>query len=55
VVFGREFPDERGRQIARLYGSEQSEFRGLDHWGLVLDPRVRGEIVRFLGGVGPKT
>jgi pimeloyl-ACP methyl ester carboxylesterase len=40
VVYGKEFPDERGRAIAGLYGSETLEFPDLDHWGLVLDRRV---------------
>jgi pimeloyl-ACP methyl ester carboxylesterase len=55
VVYGDEFPDERGRRIARLYGSSQCEFRGLDHWGLVRDPRVRDVIARFLREAGPRT
>jgi pimeloyl-ACP methyl ester carboxylesterase len=40
VVFGRDFPDERGRQLAAVYGSAELSFPDLDHWGLVLDPRV---------------
>jgi pimeloyl-ACP methyl ester carboxylesterase len=48
VIYGDEFPDERGRQIARLYGSAQRHFAGLDHWGLVRDSRVREAIARFL-------
>jgi pimeloyl-ACP methyl ester carboxylesterase len=40
VVYGNEFPDERGRAIARLYGSDELVFPDLNHWGLVRDPRV---------------
>ena len=48
VVYGRQFPDDRGRRIAELYGSEAAEFPDLDHWGLVLDPRVPPVAARFL-------
>lgn len=40
VIYGDEFPDERGRAIAKHYGCEEHHLRGLDHWGLVLDERV---------------
>ena len=40
VVYGKEFPDVRGRAISALYGSEAMEFMDLDHWSLVLDPRI---------------
>jgi pimeloyl-ACP methyl ester carboxylesterase len=40
VVYGNQFPGDRGRAIAALYGSETLEFPDLDHWGLVLDRRV---------------
>jgi pimeloyl-ACP methyl ester carboxylesterase len=40
VVYGNEFPDDRGRGIAGLYGSETLEFPDLDHWSLVTDQRV---------------
>jgi pimeloyl-ACP methyl ester carboxylesterase len=49
VISGDEFPDERGRRIARLYGSAQRHLAGLDHWGLVRDRRVRAVIACFLG------
>jgi pimeloyl-ACP methyl ester carboxylesterase len=48
VIFGDEFPDARGTQIARLYGSDQHYFAGLDHWGLVRNRRAREAIARFL-------
>jgi pimeloyl-ACP methyl ester carboxylesterase len=48
VIYGDEFPDDRGRRIGRLYGSEQRQFRGLDHWDLVRADRVREAIERFL-------
>ena len=40
VVYGREFPEVRGRAISAFYASEAMEFPDLDHWGLVLDRRV---------------
>jgi pimeloyl-ACP methyl ester carboxylesterase len=41
VVYGDEFPEERGRALAAYYGGEELAFPGLDHWDLVLDARVR--------------
>ncbi|MGI8607030.1 MAG: alpha/beta fold hydrolase [Gaiellaceae bacterium] len=40
VVYGKEFPADRGRTVAALYGSEALAFPDLDHWALVLDRRV---------------
>jgi pimeloyl-ACP methyl ester carboxylesterase len=40
VVYGQEFPEDRGRAIAALYGSETLEFPEIAHWDLVLDRRV---------------
>jgi pimeloyl-ACP methyl ester carboxylesterase len=48
VVTGAEFDAERGDVIARLYGSERLRFPDLDHWGLVLDPRVPAAVDEFL-------
>lgn len=48
VVYGDSFPDERGRRIARLYGSAEAYFPGLDHWDLVSDQGVRSRINQFL-------
>jgi hypothetical protein len=49
VIYGDDFGDERGTPIARLYSSEERHFRGLDHWDLVRDRRVREAIADFLG------
>jgi pimeloyl-ACP methyl ester carboxylesterase len=49
VIYGDEFRDERGTAIARLYGSEERDFPGLDHWDLVRDRSVRQAIADFLG------
>jgi pimeloyl-ACP methyl ester carboxylesterase len=49
VVAGADFPDERGRSLAALYGSRFVEFPELGHFDLVLDPAPRGVIVDFLG------
>lgn len=40
VVYGQEFPEDRGRAIAAFYGSETLEFPELAHWGLILDGRI---------------
>jgi pimeloyl-ACP methyl ester carboxylesterase len=48
VVYGDAFRDERGKAIARLYGSDELEFPGLDHWGLVSDVCVRAKIAQWL-------
>jgi hypothetical protein len=49
VVYGDEFPEERGRALAARYGAEELAFPGLDHWGLVLDERVRDYLSRSTG------
>jgi pimeloyl-ACP methyl ester carboxylesterase len=48
VVVGDEFREERGRPVADLYGSDIIDFPGLDHWSLVLEPRVRKRIAGWL-------
>jgi hypothetical protein len=48
VVYGREFAEDRGRRLAALYGSEELAFPNLDHWDLVLEPRVRVAIAARL-------
>jgi pimeloyl-ACP methyl ester carboxylesterase len=48
VVYGHEFPEARGRALVALYGAEELSFPDLDHWGLVLDARVRQAIARWL-------
>jgi pimeloyl-ACP methyl ester carboxylesterase len=47
VIYGDEFPDERGRQLARLYTSEVRAFPDLNHWDLVFDRRVREAVRDF--------
>ena len=49
VVYGDSFREERGTSIARFYGSETRYYPELHHWDLILDPRVRDGIARFLG------
>jgi pimeloyl-ACP methyl ester carboxylesterase len=53
VIHGREFAEERGRAVARLYGAEEAPFPDLDHWGLVLNPRVPAAIARYLRNGSP--
>jgi pimeloyl-ACP methyl ester carboxylesterase len=48
VVYGDAFREERGKPVARLYGSDELDFPGLDHWGLVSDVRVRAKIAEWL-------
>lgn len=52
VVYGDTLPPERGPRVAAFYGSEEAHFPGLSHWDLVLEPRVRIAIARYLGGAG---
>ena len=49
VISGDDFPDERGRLIARLYGSDHRHFPGLDHWDLVRNSIVPEAIASWLG------
>lgn len=37
VVYGDDYRDERGRRVAALYGSQELDFPGLNHWGLCLN------------------
>jgi pimeloyl-ACP methyl ester carboxylesterase len=53
VVYGEDFREERGKAVARLYGSDERDFPRLDHWALVRDPRVRATIGDWLGVVAP--
>ncbi|HYP23628.1 MAG TPA: alpha/beta fold hydrolase [Actinomycetota bacterium] len=48
VVYGDEFEQDRGRDLARFYGVEEAHFPGLTHWDLVLDPRVRERVFAFV-------
>ncbi len=48
VVYGDDFAEERGRATARFYGIAETYFGGVDHWGLVLDPRVRARVFEFV-------
>jgi pimeloyl-ACP methyl ester carboxylesterase len=51
VVYGDAFPDERGRRVAELYGSETRAFPGFDHWDLVLRPEVPTAVAKWLAAV----
>ena len=51
VVYGDEFPDDRGRAIAEFYGAMELHLPGLDHWGLVLEPSARARIAESAGEV----
>jgi hypothetical protein len=47
AVYGETFAQDRGRAVARLYGSAELYLSGLDHWQIVLDPQVPG-VAAFL-------
>jgi pimeloyl-ACP methyl ester carboxylesterase len=47
VVYGDEFPEDRGRTLAAFYRAEELPFPGLDHWDLVRDERVRETLGRL--------
>jgi pimeloyl-ACP methyl ester carboxylesterase len=49
VVYGSEFPIDRGWDVAKVYGAEELCFPDLDHWGLITDNRVPQAIARYLG------
>jgi hypothetical protein len=51
VVYGQEFPEDRGRAVAPLYGSETLEFPDLAHWGLVLDRRIPEALASTIAGL----
>jgi pimeloyl-ACP methyl ester carboxylesterase len=48
VVYGREFPDERGRRIAESYGAEAVELPRAGHWDLVRGCEARERVRAFL-------
>lgn len=49
VIASQDFPDERGRAVADLYGSQLAVFGELGHFDLVLHETPRRAIVDFLG------
>jgi pimeloyl-ACP methyl ester carboxylesterase len=40
VVYGEEFPDERGRRLVERYGARELALPGKSHWDLVRDPEA---------------
>jgi len=48
VIYGREFPVDRGQSVARLYNAVDQCFPDLDHWGLVLDSRVPELVAHYV-------
>lgn len=48
VVSGDDFRDERGAAVAAFYGAESLQLAGFGHWDLVLAPRARAEVARWL-------
>jgi pimeloyl-ACP methyl ester carboxylesterase len=48
VVYGDEYRERRGTQIARLYNSQELYFPGVNHWGLIRSPAVRAALAHRL-------
>jgi hypothetical protein len=55
VLASCDFPDERGRLVADLYGSTLVEFPDLGHFDLVLHSAPHQAIADFLGTPAPTT
>ena len=53
VIADSDFPDERGRLVADLYGSALIEFPDLGHFDLVLRAAPRQAVADFLGTPTP--
>lgn len=49
VIASQDFPDERGRAVADLYGSQLIVFGDLGHFDLVLHDSPRRAVADFLG------
>jgi len=55
VVYGDEFPDERGRRLATQYGARELSLSGMSHWDLVLDPAAIRVVARELSAIALAT
>lgn len=53
VVYGRDFPHERGSRIAETYAADALELGDLDHWGLVLADSVPAAVSSWAAGTPP--
>lgn len=51
VVYGEEFPDERGRRLAKRYGARELSLPGKSHWDLVLDPEAIQSVAREIASI----
>jgi Alpha/beta hydrolase family len=49
VVYGDEFPDDRGRRVAARYGLAEHHVPGASHWDLVLGSEARAAVAGYLG------
>ena len=49
VISGRDYSNERGRQLAAYYGVRLCEFPALRHWELSCASSVKNEVRQFLG------
>jgi hypothetical protein len=53
VIASSDFPHERGRLVADMYGSTLIEFPDLGHFDLVLHSAPRQAVAAFLGAPAP--
>lgn len=53
VIYGRDFPGERGRLIVETYSTDVVELGDLDHWGLVMDTRVPAAVSSWAARTPP--
>jgi hypothetical protein len=55
VIATSDFPDDRGRSVADLYGSALVQFPDLRHFDLVLHTAPREAVANFLDAPAPTT
>ncbi len=48
VLYGDEFAEERGRPLARRYGTDELHLPGSSHWDLVLGKEARAAVIDYL-------
>jgi pimeloyl-ACP methyl ester carboxylesterase len=53
IVYGDEYAEERGRDVARFYGSDELFLPGLDHWDLVRAGSAATAVAARLAGQTP--
>ncbi len=51
VVYGDEFPEDRGRKVAGVYGADELRVEGADHWALVLGEAAPRQVDRWIAAL----